>query len=249
MLYNVVMASIELIKGSDGSANASMATVQSTRAPAATTIDVDTVAGINPAGFAGSMGTPHTFTDPVTSETITVISEATAVDFTGHVDGTNLEIDDIAPGYTDAGSAVGDIVIIRPTTQYSDNLAEVLETSLNDDGTLKDDIVEAANMIYGMVRGRRGGSATNWTTAGTTGYDYSAVNVHIQVGAFAPSAQTTNVTFKDAFTQPPVVVCTPGGSGGVMVSWYINVPTTTGFSFVTNSGGDLPVVYWIAIGQ
>lgn len=130
------MASIDLIRASNGSGNASAATVQSIRSPAATTLDVDTVQGINDT-FCATMGTPHTFTDPVTSETITVISEATAVDFTGHVDGSNLEIDTIAPGYTDNGSAVGDIIIIRPTTQWSDNVADVLGVSLNDDGTLK----------------------------------------------------------------------------------------------------------------
>lgn len=133
------MASIEQIKGSDGSGNANVATIQNSRSPGATTIIVDTVLGINAGGFAGSMGTPHTFTDPITSETITVISEATAVDFTGHVDSGNLEIDDIAPGYVDAGSEVGDIVIIKPTTQYADNLAEVLEVTLEDDGELKPD--------------------------------------------------------------------------------------------------------------
>lgn len=128
--------SIEYIKGSDGTGNANLATVQSTRSALATTIIVDTVEGINPGGFAGSMGTPHSFTDPVTSEVITVISDATAVDFTGHVDGSNLAIDTIAPGYTDEGSAVGDIVIIKPTTQYADNLAEVIAESHNDDGSL-----------------------------------------------------------------------------------------------------------------
>jgi len=142
------MASIEQIKGSDGTGNANVATVQNSRSPGATTIIVDTVAGINPAGFAGTMGTPHTFTDPVTSEEITVISEATAVDFTGHLDGSNIEIDDIAPGYTDGGSEVGDIVVIRPTTQYADNLAEVLEVTLNDDGTPKE-----AGIHYAMPAG------------------------------------------------------------------------------------------------
>lgn len=139
-----LMASIELIKGSDASGNANLATIQNTRSPGASTIIVDTVLGINPAGFSGTMGTPHTFTDPITSETITVISEASAVDFTGHVDGANLEIDDIAPGYTDLGSAVGDIVIIRPTTQWSDNVAEVLEVAHNDDGSLKNNSVPTA---------------------------------------------------------------------------------------------------------
>ena len=147
------MASIELIKASDGTGNANVATIQSTRAALATTIDVDTVNNINAAGFAATMGTPHTFTDPVTSETITVISEATAVDFFGHVDGTNLEIDTIAPGYTDAGSAVGDIVIIRPTTQWGDEVATILEVAHNDDGTLKDDSVTAGVIADNAIDG------------------------------------------------------------------------------------------------
>lgn len=145
------MASIEQLKGSDGSGNANVATIQNIRSPGASTIIVDTVLGINPGGFAGSMGTPHTFTDPITSEVITVISEATAVDFTGHVDGGNLEIDDIAPGYVDGGSEVGDIVIIRPTTQWSDNLGEVLEASHDDDGTLKAGAVDNAAVLAADV--------------------------------------------------------------------------------------------------
>lgn len=132
------MASIDKLRASDGSGNASVATVQSTRSGGASTIVVDTVLGIN-GNFMGSMGTPHTFTDPVTSETITVISEATAVDFSGHVDGSNLEIDAIAPGYVDGGSAVGDIVIIRPTTQWADEVADVLDVSHEDNGELKPD--------------------------------------------------------------------------------------------------------------
>lgn len=134
------MASIDKLRASDGSGNASVATVQSTRSGGASTIVVDTVQGIN-TNFYGTMGTPHTFTDPITSETITVISEATAVDFQGHVDGSNLEIDIIAPGYTDNGSAVGDIVIIRPTTQWADEVADILDVSHNDNGTIKNDAI------------------------------------------------------------------------------------------------------------
>lgn len=128
------MQSIKLIRGSDGSGNASAATVQIIRSAGATILHVNTVTGI-PTNFCATMGTPHTFVDPVTAETITVISEATAVDFEGHVDTGTLVIDTIAPGYTDAGSAVGDIVVIRPTTQYANNVADVLAVSHNDDGT------------------------------------------------------------------------------------------------------------------
>lgn len=129
------MVDLAAIKASDGSGNASVATVQSSRSPGATTLSVDTTTGI-PTTFFGTMGTPHTFTDPVTSETITVISEATAVDFYGHVDAGNLQIDTIAPGYTDAGSEVGDIIVIRPTTQYADNLADALAVAHANDGKL-----------------------------------------------------------------------------------------------------------------
>lgn len=116
---------IDYVKASDGAANASLMTVTNVRSPSATTVQVNTVANLPPK-FYGSMGTPHTFTDPITSETITVISEATAVDFAGHVDGSNIEIDEIAAGYTDNGSEVGDIVIIRPVTSWANLVAEFL---------------------------------------------------------------------------------------------------------------------------
>jgi len=137
------MASINLIKASDGTGNASTATVQTVRNSGVTTIIVDTVNNI-PATFMGSMGTPHTFVDPVTSEEITVISEATAVDFTGHVSGANLEIDSIAPGYTDLGSAVGDIIVIRPTTAWADNIATVLAVAHSDTGAITNASVTTA---------------------------------------------------------------------------------------------------------
>lgn len=144
------MPSINLIKASDGSGNAAVATVQTLRAAFSTTIDVDTVQGF-PTTFMGSMGTPHTFVDPITAETITVISEDTAVDFEGHVDGSNLEIDTIAPGYTDGGSAVGDIVIIKPTTEWADNVAAVIAVSHNDDGTIKNDAITSETLFTDNV--------------------------------------------------------------------------------------------------
>ena len=137
------MNSLAYIPASDGAANASLMTVTNVRAGGATTIQVNTVANA-PTKFYGSTGTPNTFTDPVTGETITVISEATAVDFAGTIDGSNVEIVEIAPGYTDAGSQVGDIVIIRPVTEWANNLFNTLSAVHEDDGTLKDDVVDTA---------------------------------------------------------------------------------------------------------
>lgn len=136
--------SVAIIRSSNGVGNASTATVQNLRSSGATSIIVDTVADW-PTKFCATMGTPHTFVDPVTSETITVISEASAVDFIGHIDTGHIEIDAIAPGYTDAdGSAVGDIVIVRPTTQWADNVWAVLAQHLNDDGSLSTAAVNTA---------------------------------------------------------------------------------------------------------
>lgn len=144
------MQSIAYIPGSDGVANASLMTISTVRAPLASTILVNTVANV-PDKFYGSMGTPNTFTDPITGETITVISEATAVDFAGHVDGSNIEIDEIAPGYTDNGSAVGDIIIIRPVTEWANNIHNVLSQSLDDDGTIKDNAINDEAMFADSV--------------------------------------------------------------------------------------------------
>jgi hypothetical protein len=129
--------SIKRIKASDGSGNAVVATVTVLRAALATTQHVNSVTGIyaGAEGFYGTMGTPHTFTDPITGETITVISDATAVDFQGHIDTGNIIIDAIAPGYVDAGSKVGDIVVIRPTTQYANNVSDTFAAAHKDDGT------------------------------------------------------------------------------------------------------------------
>lgn len=130
------MKSIAYIPGSDGAANASLMTVSTVRAPLASTILVNTVANV-PDKFFASMGTPNTFIDPITGETITVISEATAVDFAGHIDGSNIEIDAIAPGYTDNGSEVGDIIVIRPITEWANNIHDLLAEAHQDDGKLK----------------------------------------------------------------------------------------------------------------
>ena len=156
--------SINLIKSSDGTGNAAMATVQSTRAPGASTIIVDTVDNI-PATFYGAMGTPHTFVDPITAETITVISEATSRDFEGHVDGTNLEIDAMAPGNTDLGSSAGDVIIIKPTTEWANNIATTFAVAHNDDGSLK---AVVSNQGWTDVTGT---TVTATTANGNRSYD------------------------------------------------------------------------------
>jgi len=156
------MQSIAYIPGSNGAGNASQMTVQNVRSPGASDILVNTVTGV-PTKFYGSMGEPHTFTDPVTSEIITIISEATAVDFAGHIDTGKIVIDEIAPGYVDTrGSLVGDIVVVRPITEWANNIFNVLNQSLNDDGTVKNTAIPnvadhiQSGGIWALVSGLNG---------------------------------------------------------------------------------------------
>lgn len=212
------MASIDQIRASDGSGNANVATVQSSRSPLASTIIVDTVVGIN-ATFMGSMGTPHTFVDPITSEEITVISEATVVDFSGHVDGSNLEIDDIAPGYTDLGSEVGDIVIIRPTTQWGDNVADVLDVSHDDDGGLKDDIVDTPQIADGAVEADQLGAGAATPAKRSGGF---------KIGTFTVSATGAQSVTGVGFTPKFIAIYNSDGANTLAIfSLTIYDGTTT----------------------
>lgn len=242
------MASIEKIKGSNGLGNANVATVQSLRSPGASTIIVDTVLDINPAGFTGTMGTPHTFTDPVTSETITIISEATAVDFAGHVTSGHLEIDAIAPGYTDGGSAVGDIVVIRPTSQWADNVAAVLAAAHNDDGT-----PSAAGIHYAMPSGAVVPYAGAAAPTGFLLCDGSSLlratyaDLFTAIGTTYGSADGTHFTLPDLRSRVPV-----GAGTGTLVATFAsrssNVITVTGIDNTSQNGFQTgqPVVYHTA---
>lgn len=127
-------------------------TVQTLRSPGATTAVVNTVANV-PTKFYGTMGAPHTFTDPVTGETITIVSEATAVDAAFSVSGSNIIIDAIAPGYTDTrGSLVGDIIVVKPITEWANNIFNILSQSHEDDGKIKNSAITYNANIFDHVQ-------------------------------------------------------------------------------------------------
>lgn len=195
------MQSIKYVPASNGAANVSLMTVQGVRAALASDITVNTVSGA-PAYFYATMGTPHTFTDPVTSETITVISDATAVDFAGHLNSGKVTIDAIAPGYTDTGSKVGDIVIIRPVTEWANNVFNILNQSMNDDGTLKNSAITYNPNIFdyvvsgGAIAGLAYGSTLTASISAGTCYITSILQT---IGAVATRTYTASKdTYVDA---------------------------------------------------
>lgn len=132
------MADTKLIRGSDGSGEAVRATVTSARSVASTTLAVDAITNW-PTNFIATVGTLGA-DGFLTASTVQV--------FEGHLSGSNIIIDTFSPGYTDLGNSIGDVVILKPTTPWADNLADTLEVSHNEDGTLKDEIVTPANIDY-----------------------------------------------------------------------------------------------------
>lgn len=68
-----------------------------------------------------------------------------------HSSGTTIVIDELAPGYVDNGSAVGDVVVIKPTTWWADTILDALTTILKDDKTFKDNVISTEAMFADAV--------------------------------------------------------------------------------------------------
>lgn len=50
--------------------------------------------------------------------------------FYGTASGTNITIDSFAPGYTDLGNAAGEVVVIKPTTEWANIVATFIDALL-----------------------------------------------------------------------------------------------------------------------
>ena len=133
--------SLNLIRASDGTGEAVRASVTAIRAPGSTTINVDAVTNW-PDTFVATTG------DLLASG---ALDPATVLVFKGSLSGATIVIDTIAPGYTDNGSAVSNVVILKPSTFWADNIRDTLAVSLDDDGTLKAGAVDNAAALANNV--------------------------------------------------------------------------------------------------
>lgn len=111
---------------SDGTGEAVVANIESDRGIGAITIDVDSVENF-PANFIAATGTPNANN---------FINPATMTVFYGHTDSGNVVIDGFAPGYSDAGNTAGQILVIKPTTFWADEMVRLAEINRNPTGMI-----------------------------------------------------------------------------------------------------------------
>lgn len=106
---------IDLIRGNNGINLAASPTITTLRAPGSTTILVNTITGL-PDSFIAEMGTPDLVTGLITNGVV----------FRGHPGTGQIIIDDIGVGYADAGSAANDVIVLKPTAEWANNIADIL---------------------------------------------------------------------------------------------------------------------------
>jgi len=121
------MVSIKKLQASDTTGEAVRANVTVARVVGGTSLTVDSVSKWPTDSFIGTTGT---------LKADGTLDAATVQVFFGHISAGHIVIDSFAAGYTDLGSEVGDVVLLKPTTAWDDELVAILRASLNDDGTL-----------------------------------------------------------------------------------------------------------------
>lgn len=122
------------LSASDGTGEAVVANVETDRLSGATTLNVDNVDNW-PTNFICVTGTlnPNNYID---NSSMSI--------FYGHLDAGNIVIDSFAAGYTDVGNTAGQIAIIKPTSEWVNQIVELARVSHNNDGSIKPSAIETA---------------------------------------------------------------------------------------------------------
>jgi len=192
---------LSLINASNGSGEAVRATVTVLRSGGSTTISVDAVTNW-PASFIATAG--KELSDGT-------LDPATVIVFDGHLSGSTVIIDALAPGYTDPGSSVGDVVIIKPTTKWADEIAGLMGVIMNDDGSLKDDAVTTDVIADDAVTSDKLAPSKTTDANGWTVYDFGTWKRYSKRMAFSQTVTASSIAVLSPTTNNfPVGVSTIG---------------------------------------
>lgn len=184
------MADYDYLPASNGSGDAALMHITANRLTGATTLTVDSIVNV-PTKFIATAGTllATGFIDP-----------STAINFKGHTSGSTLVIDAFEPGSTDAGNLSGQIVVIKPTTGWSNRVAAFIKNATNT-GTPEAFWVAALTAVSATLSGALSAASAAISGALTVGGNLTVtgqsrtVSAGVTSGAtITPSAQMYNVT-------------------------------------------------------
>jgi hypothetical protein len=129
-------------------------------------------------------------------------------------------------------------------------------------GGLPTSVVDVRRFVGQVMSWRQGGSATDWSVAGTT--NHIVGNVSIQAGAIQDTIENGSaleimplITFPVAFSYPPIVTALVDSefTGTSIVVNQINTITSSQVQFIVKTSDDIAVtgdtdfvLNWIAIG-
>lgn len=181
---------------------------------------------------------------------------------------TNLTV---APGYVDAGNAVGDFIELVPTSYWENSMVDGIRTHSNPDGTLKADTVTTLAIADASVTGAKIATYRVARQNDTTNVTENTAKILTGWGWVAVGGLGTGieiVTFSSAFTTLPIVTLTYGGDHASSTTYGAGTLslkqgfggaigiTTTGFSAYVRSadGSNWPAganafYQWTAIGN
>lgn len=181
----------DYLPGSNGSGDAALMHVTVTRAIAGTVITVDTVVNV-PSKFVGTYGSllPTGYLDPTTMR-----------NFKGHVSGSTLVIDGFEAGSSDNGNSIGDVVVIKPNSGWTNRVAQAIKNITGfgtPEGGFFAALAASGNATVGGTLGVTG--ATTLTGAvGGTGYDVKTQKNSCKFFAYFTATENMLVSTKMGF--------------------------------------------------
>lgn len=168
------------LQASDGAGESIRATVQSPgRSIGSSVIPVNAITNYPTGTFIGITG------KLTASNTLT-----NAQVFYGTASGTNITITSFAPGYSDLGNSAGDVVVIKPTTEWANLVAKFIMNATGL-GTPEPHTVSTLN-ASGLAT--LAGGATIGGVTEITGTSYNAVQSVASGATITPASQVYRVT-------------------------------------------------------
>ncbi len=237
------------LRASDGTGEAVLAHIQTTRLVGSTVLDLDNVDNWSAYAIVIT-GTPaaNGFVSPVGMKVMY-----------GHLNAGDFIIDGYAPGYVDNGNTTNEVAIVKMTTSWADTLATVLSVAHQDNGKLKttalDDFLQPIDLIQDFVAS---GCVLTGTGYGSTlAWSLTAGVVYINGKRYTVAAATgvvvaTKDTYFDVLMPVSGTVATLVYTGGNSVANNAASPALAANSIrigIIQSGANIASVNAINQGQ